>query len=80
MAIPHKCEMFGVPGSLIPGSRYRRAYCSRCGEPIRIEPHDESAPYWKDYSAEMCRCCYPESNAPPAHEGLVYRQRIKLKA
>ncbi len=69
-----------VPGSVIPGSVYVRAYCCNCGEPIRIFPHDETARYGKDYSFEMCHGgCNREIYAPPRGTGLCYRQRLKMK-
>ncbi len=30
----------GQPGELIPGSRYRRAYCRTCGAAIRVRRRD----------------------------------------
>ena len=31
---------FGVPGAPVPGSVYKRGYCSACGDPMRVEAPD----------------------------------------
>jgi hypothetical protein len=33
-----KYQRYGQPGDPIPGSRYVRAYCAVCGDPIRVDP------------------------------------------
>jgi len=34
---PALIAKYGEPGSIIPGTKHRRAYCGVCGEPIRIK-------------------------------------------
>lgn len=39
-------------GSRIPGSQYLRDYCSRCGEPMRVE----------EVGANYCEDCCPKTH------------------
>ena len=56
-------------GASIPGSRYIRDYCTRCGEPIRVlELRDEG---------NHCKDCY-NAHPPGAHTGMVPRQKAML--
>ena len=36
MRQPPNFAKYGNPGTLIPGSKFRRGYCRVCGEPIRV--------------------------------------------
>lgn len=56
-------------GDKIPGSRWFRAFCSRCGEPMRVQDPTE---------IHFCSECSP-NKPPPAHTGLTYAQRMGLR-
>lgn len=58
------------PLARIPGSAYFRAYCARCGEPMRVSSDCPGLQWW-------CERCSP--GLPPGrHTGLTQRQREGL--
>lgn len=63
--------MYDVPaGQPVPGSRFFRAYCQRCGEAMRVV---ES----KKDDGHFCEECAP-SRPGDISENLTPRQRAKL--
>lgn len=51
-------EKYGRPGDPIPGSRFVRAYCCWCSEPIRV-------PAMADADEQECAECNPELRGVP---------------
>ena len=64
--------MYDVPaGDMIPGSRFYRAYCERCGEPMRVNASE------RDYE-HYCEECGPK-RPDDLSKNLTPRQRDALK-
>jgi predicted RNA-binding Zn-ribbon protein involved in translation (DUF1610 family) len=47
-------EKYGKIGSEIPGSRFFRAYCPACGQPVRVTK--EAAKQWDKMPTECAAC------------------------
>lgn len=60
-------EAYGEP---IAGSMYVRCFCEHCGSPMRCPQNT------LDQEHHVCGECL--KRVPPAHTGLVARQRAKL--
>ena len=58
-------------GEKINGSRYVRAFCIRCSEPIRVTPPAQGAIC--DTCTKSCRCPYGELSRP-VHQRKIIRQ------
>lgn len=55
MEVRNNTESYGPPGSAIDGSALVRAYCSRCGDPMRVSK--ESWNNYKSGGAPFLSCC-----------------------
>ena len=60
----------------IPGSKLWRAWCARCGAPMRTT-ETEARLIMAGSELRYCEECSPH-RPPPAHTGLTPRQRHKL--
>jgi hypothetical protein len=74
-------EKFGDP---IPGSRFFRAFCARCGQPVRVTGETIQRAQLEVLSGDFdvdrliyCEECAPQRPSQLA-ENLTLRQRLKL--
>lgn len=63
-------------GQQIPGSKYFRDYCVRCGDPLRVTENRLGA--GQHAPQNYCEDCWPPL-PPPVFAGLTPRQLAKLK-
>ena len=68
---------FGEPGSLIPGSKSYRAYCTNCGGAMRVRMSalDTEQDIKQKCMGNICLDCQLHT-PPPAHTGLEPRQKM----
>lgn len=61
------CLRYGLPGDPIQGSNLLRAYCARCGEPIRV-------PVGAGLHGQRCRDCRHARRIPAINQPRGLRQ------
>ena len=72
------CELwkYGRPGDPIPGSRYVRAYCPDCGDPMRV-----SREVWEDEDAiPCCLECDPSREPTDSTVGALMQREARVPA